>query len=399
MGNYWRVNSIFFSLLIILGLLSCNTTLNAQTQGVVTGAERMDAYLHLVENKKVGIVANHTTLVGGDHLVDVLLAKGINIELVFAPEHGFRGDADAGEHVASYKDKKTGVEVFSIYGNRKKPDPSVVKKVDVVLFDLQDVGLRYYTYLSSMHYMMESCAEAGVPFVVLDRPNPNGMYVDGPILEMKHRSFVGMHPIPTVHGMTLGELAQMINSEKWLKNGVKCDLTVIPCQGYTHQTRYVLPVKPSPNLPNIRSIYLYSSLCFFEGTPVSVGRGTQFPFQVYGHPQLKNYPFSFTPQSTEGAKKPPQKDVKCWGEDLRYSPPTNETIIAKGVDLSYLVDTYNQIGGGNKFFLPIFKLLTGVDYVQEMIVAGKSALEIESMWSDDVERFRQQRKPYLLYEE
>lgn len=374
------------------------TTERIKAENVRTGAEQTELYLTQLWNKKVGIVANHTALVGSTHLVDMLIDLGIDIRMVFAPEHGFRGEADAGAHIKSYRDEKTGVEVVSIYGSNKKPDPKLIATLDIVLFDIQDVGLRYYTYLSSMHYAMESCAEAGVPFMVLDRPNPNGMYVDGPILEPKHRSFVGMHPIPTVHGMTLGELAQMINGKGWLKGGVKCELTVIPCADYTRQTRYQLPVKPSPNLPNMRSIYLYPSLCFMEGTQVSIGRGTEFPFQLYGHPKMKQGQFSFTPRTTAGATNPPQKDKLCWGVDLRHNP-TDEKLIERGVDLSYTVAAYREVGGGKSFFLPIFKLLTGVDYVQQMIIDGYSAAEIEAMWRDDVEKFKVERKPYLIYDE
>lgn len=392
----------YFSILAVLcfaSLIGCGSAQAAADGGGVTvGAQRTDIYMPHLAGKKVGILANHTALVDGVHLVDTLLALGVDVRTVFAPEHGFRGTADAGEHVATYKDEKTGIDVLSIYGSNKKPPVAEVRKLDAVVFDIQDVGLRYYTYLSSMHYMMESCAEAGVPMIVLDRPNPNGMYVDGPVLEMKNKSFVGMHPIPVVHGMTLGELARMINGEGWLAAGVKCDLTVVPCAGYTHRTRYELPVRPSPNLPNMRSIYLYSSLCFLEGTPVSVGRGTDFPFQVYGHPDMKNHAFTFTPRANDAAKNPPQKDKLCYGTDLRQLP-SDEEVIAAGVDLSYVVDCYRTLGMGEKFFTRMFTLLTGVDYVREMIVAGKDAAQIKARWADDVEKFKEQRKPYLLYEE
>lgn len=344
-------------------------------------------------------MANHTAMLGEDHLVDMLIASGIEVKTVFAPEHGFRGDADAGEYVANYKDKKTGVDVVSIYGSNKKPKVEDVAKLDVVLFDIQDVGLRYYTYLSSMHYMMESCAEAEVPLIILDRPNPNGSYVDGPILDMKYRSFVGMHPIPVVHGMTLGELAQMINGEGWLSNGLRCDLDIIPCSFYERTDKYTLPVKPSPNLPDMRSIYLYPSLCYFEATPLSLGRGTDFPFQTYGHPSLKGkgYTFTFTPESRDGAKNPPLKDKLCYGVDLR-TVPDNETVIANGVDLSYLVDAYKNTGLGDKFFTSFFENLIGVDYVRKMIKEGATAAEIKQRWSGDVEKFKEQRKPYLIYD-
>lgn len=365
--------------------------------GVVVGAEQTDAYLPLLWDKQVGILANHTAMVGQAHLVDTLLAHGIEVEMVFAPEHGFRGTADAGEHVGSYVDKKTGVSVVSIYGSNKKPKVEDIRKLDIVVFDIQDVGLRYYTYLSSMHYMMESCAEAGVPLLILDRPNPNGSYVDGPILDMKYKSFVGMHPIPVVHGMTLGELALMINDNGWLAGGQKCELHIVPCANYTRATRYELPVRPSPNLPNMRSIYLYPSLCVFEATPVSIGRGTDFPFQVYGSPTMKG-DFSFTPAPNEGSKNPPQNGRKCNGRDLR-KVPSDEKIIANGVDLSYLVAAYAQVKTGDKFFTSMFERLIGVDYVRKMVIAGNSAKEIRARWQGDVEDFKQQRRPYLIYSE
>ncbi|MCD8071926.1 MAG: DUF1343 domain-containing protein [Alistipes sp.] len=361
-------------------------------------ANSTHSYFPLLGGKKVGVMCNHTALVGDIHLVDTLLASGIEVGVVFAPEHGFRGDADAGEHVKSYKDPKTGIDVISAYGSSRKPDPGVVAGMDVMIFDIQDVGLRFYTYLSSMHYLMESCAEAGVPLVVLDRPNPNGMYVDGPILDPKHRSFIGMHPIPVVHGMTLGELARMINGEGWLGHGLQCDLTVIPCENYSRSSLYELPVKPSPNLPNMRSVYLYPSICFFEATPVSLGRGTDFPFQVYGHPDMEGYPFRFTPEPRDGAKEPLLKGRVCYGVDLRTVPSDRE-VIAGGVNLAYVIDAYNALGLGNKFFNNAFKRLTGVDYVREMIMGGSTAEEIKAVWQEDVEKFKRQREPYLIYEE
>ncbi|MCD8102872.1 MAG: DUF1343 domain-containing protein [Alistipes sp.] len=366
----------------------------------VPGAERTDLYFDGLRGRKVGIMCNHTALVGGVHLVDTLLAAGIDVAVVFAPEHGFRGDADAGEHVKSYTDARTGINVISAYGSSRKPAPAEVARVDVMLFDIQDVGLRFYTYLSSMHYVMESCSEAGVPLIVLDRPNPNGMYVDGPVLDPKHRSFIGMHPIPVVHGMTLGELAGMINGEGWLPGGAQCNLTVVPCAGYTRSTRYELPVKPSPNLPNMRSVYLYPSICFFEATPVSLGRGTDFPFQVYGHPDMKDkgYTFSFTPSPREGAREPLLDGRECYGADLR-TEPDNGRVIARGVDLSYVIDAYNALARPARFFNNAFERLAGVDYVRQMIENGHTAWEIKARWADDVRDFKQQRKPYLIYED
>jgi uncharacterized protein YbbC (DUF1343 family) len=362
---------------------------------VVVGAEQMRSYLPLLEGRRVGVVTNHTGVVLNRHLVDTLLARGVDVEVVFAPEHGFRGNAGAGDHIADEKDPATGLDIVSLYGKNRKPSPADIKRCEVVVFDIQDVGLRFYTYLSTLHYVMEACAEGGVPLVLLDRPNPNGMYVDGPLLDTtRHRSFVGMHPIPVVHGMTLGELAGMINGEGWLAGGVQCDLTVVSCRNYYHSHRYQLPVPPSPNLPNMHSVYLYSSLCYFEATPVSIGRGTDFPFQVYGHPAMKG-PFEFTPQPNSGAPNPPQKGVLCHGQDLRGAP-SYKPVFGGGIDLSYLIDAYRQIGD-EKFLTPFFEKLIGVDWVRPMIESGCSADEIKAQWQDDVERFRQQRKPYLLY--
>lgn len=362
-----------------------------------TGAEQTERYLPLLEGKRVGILTNHTGTVGRTHLVDTLLSLGIDIRVVFAPEHGFRGDADAGESIGNYKDRKTGIDVLSVYGSNKRPQDSVMRKLDVLLFDIQDVGLRYYTYLSSMHYLMEACADNGKELIVLDRPNPNGFYVDGPVLEARHRSFVGMHPIPVVHGMTLGELARMIDGEGWLGNGKHCSLRVVPCANYTHRTRYELPVKPSPNLPNMRAVYLYPSLCFFEGTPVSLGRGTDFPFQAYGHPRMSG-DFAFTPRSNAGAKNPPLKDRLCKGRDLRENP-SNERIWQAGVDLGYVIEAYRMLDMGEKFFTPMFDKLTGASYVREMILRGEDADAIRERWRNDMNEFLKLRKPYLLYEE
>lgn len=383
-------------IILLFGLLLASLGAPAQDR-IETGAEQTGRYLPLLEGRRVGIMTNHTGTVGRTHLVDTLRSLGVDIRVVFAPEHGFRGQADAGESVASYRDRKTGIDVVSVYGSTKRPPDSIMQRLDVLLFDIQDVGLRYYTYLSSMHYLMEACAANGKRLIVLDRPNPNGFYVDGPVLEAKHRSFVGMHPIPVVHGMTLGELARMIDGEGWLRDGLRCKLTVIPCRGYTHRSRYRLPTAPSPNLPNMRAVYLYPSLCFFEGTSISLGRGTDFPFQAYGHPELQG-DFSFTPRSNAGAKNPPLKDKLCHGVDLRTSP-SDERIWERGVDLGYVIDCYRQLNLGEKFFTPMFDRLTGTDYVRQMILQGAGADRIKARWADDVERFKQTRKPYLLYEE
>ena len=383
-------------IILLFGLLLASLGAPAQDR-IETGAEQTGRYLPLLEGRRVGLMTNHTGTVGRTHLVDTLRSLGVYIRVVFAPEHGFRGQADAGESVASYRDRKTGIDVVSVYSSTKRPPDSIMQRLDVLLFDIQDVGLRYYTYLSSMHYLMEACAANGKRLIVLDRPNPNGFYVDGPVLEAKHRSFVGMHPIPVVHGMTLGELARMIDGEGWLRDGLRCKLTVIPCRGYTHRSRYRLPTAPSPNLPNMRAVYLYPSLCFFEGTPISLGRGTDFPFQTYGHPKLQG-DFSFTPRSNAGAKNPPLKDKLCHGVDLRTAP-SDERIWERGVDLGYVIDCYRQLNLGEKFFTPMFDRLIGTDYVRQMILQGAGADRIKARWADDVERFKQTRKPYLLYEE
>ena len=383
-------------IILLFGLLLASLSAPAQDR-IETGAEQTGRYLPLLEGRRVGIMTNHTGTVGRTHLVDTLRSLGVDIRVVFAPEHGFRGQADAGESVASYRDRKTGINVVSVYGSTKRPPDSIMQRLDVLLFDIQDVGLRYYTYLSSMHYLMEACAANGKQLIVLDRPNPNGFYVDGPVLEAKHRSFVGMHPIPVVHGMTLGELARMIDGEGWLRDGLRCKLTVIPCRGYTHRSRYRLPTAPSPNLPNMRAVYLYPSLCFFEATPVSLGRGTDFPLQASGHPELQG-DLSFTPRSNAGAKNPPLKDKLCHGVDLRTSP-SDERIWEREVDLGYVIDCYRQLNLGEKFFTPMFDRLTGTDYVRQMILQGAGADRIKASWADDVERFKQTRKPYLLYEE
>ncbi|MGL5894915.1 MAG: exo-beta-N-acetylmuramidase NamZ family protein [Bacteroidales bacterium] len=379
---------------ILLTLLMSIQLLQAK---VITGAEQYKEYLPLLKGKRVGILANQTSIIGDQHLVDFLHSKKFNIVTIFSPEHGFRGDADAGEHVKSSTDQKTGISIRSLYdGDTGKPSVEAMQSIDILLFDLQDVGLRYYTYLTTMVRMMDACAENGVEMIILDRPNPNGHYIDGPILDMKHKSAVGWLPIPIVHGMTLGELAMMTNGEKWLPEGRSCNFKIITCKNYTHQTHYELPVAPSPNLPNMRSIYLYPSLCFFEATPVSLGRGSQLPFQVYGHPNMLGYDFSFTPRSITGAKNPPQLDKRCFGVDLS-SQPSNQELWRRGVDLTYLIDAYNNLNLGDHFFRPFFEKLVGVDYVRTMIKKGKSAEEIRKMWSEDVVKFEKQRAPYLLY--
>ena len=371
------------------------------SEGVVLGAARTSVYVPLLKGKRVALLSNQTGMVGDKHTLDLMLENGVNVVTIFSPEHGFRGNADAGEHVSSSVDEKTGIPIASLYdGKSPMPSKEVMDGIDIIVTDIQDVGLRFYTYYVTMINLMDAAVTYGKQFMVLDRPNPNGMYVDGPILDMSLKSGVGRLPIPTVHGMTLGELAQMANGEKWLKDGKKCDLTVIPCLNYTHQTRYTLPIAPSPNLPNMLSIYLYPSMCYFEGTTVSLGRGTDWPFQVYGHPDMAGYDFEFTPTSRFGAKTPPQMDKLCHGVDLHNLDA--EEVIAQGINLGYVIDAYrNLTAGGHQFFLKsnFFDLLMGTTRVREMIAEGKTAQEIKDTWQGDVELFKAQRKPYLLYDE
>lgn len=363
------------------------------TQKIIVGAEQLNIYLPLLQDKKVGVVANHTSMIKNVHLVDSLMNLKVNIKKVFSPEHGFRGNADAGEKVTSNIDAQTKLPIISLYGKNKKPYPEQLKGLDVVLFDIQDVGARFYTYISTMHYVMEACAENNIKFVVLDRPNPNGNYVDGPILEKEFKSFVGMHQVPIVHGMTVGEYAQMINNEGWLSNGVKCDLQVVKMNNYNHKTDYELPIKPSPNLPNMQAVYLYPSLCLFEGTPISVGRGTEKPFQVIGNPKLKS-DFSFIPQPTLGAKDPLLKGETCYGLDL-----SEVKLQRNGLDLSYLIKFYNEYPDKEHFFEKFFNTLAGNATLQEQIKQGKTEIEIKQTWQKGLLAFKTVRKKYLLYED
>ena len=336
----------------------------------------------------------------GPHILDVLIGQGVDVRAIFSPEHGFRGTADAGERVSSSVDEATGVEILSLYENPSgAPTPEQMEKFDVLVVDIQDVGLRYYTYYITMLRLMDACAQAGRQVVVLDRPNPNGFYVDGAILDMQYKSGIGALPVATVHGMTLGELARMIVGEGWLKGGAACDLTVVPCLGYTHATKYPLIMPPSPNLKDMKSVYLYASTCYFEGTVATPGRGTQFPFEVYGHPDMTGYAFSFTPRSIPGAKHPRFQDETCHGVDLREK--ALEAVWAEQINLSYVVDAYRNLDMGDAFFgrNNHFELLTGVAWVREMIEAGEDADKIAARWAPQTEAFRRQRQPYLLYPE
>lgn len=362
---------------------------------VLPAADQPDLYLPMLKGKRVGLVVNQTAVMTSRdnmHLVDFLMKEGITIAKVFVPEHGFRGLADAGEVVNSEIDKQTGLPIVSLYGNNKKPSSETLKDVDIVIYDLQDVGIRFYTYISTMHYLMESCAENKKPLLIFDRPNPNGNYVDGPVLKPGYESFVGMHPIPVVHGLTVGELARMINGEGWLKGKAKADIQVIPVKNWNHSMQYSLPVKPSPNLPNDVAIRLYPSLCYFEGTDVSLGRGTYYPFQVYGYPDPKFGEFSFTPISIPGmSKTPPQLDKKCYGRDLR------NTSLDHQFTLEYLLEAYNLSGKKEKFFNNFFDKLAGTDQLRKDILAGKSESAIREGWKKDLELYQISRSKYLLY--
>lgn len=371
---------------------------SVSAQDVVVGAARTSEYLPMLKGKRVALFSNHTGMVGNKHTLDIMLESGLNVTTIFSPEHGFRGKADAGEHVGSSVDPVTGIPIASLYdGKTRMPSKEVMDGFDVIVTDIQDVGLRFYTYYCTMIDLMNAAVKYGKTFMVLDRPNPNGMYVDGPILDMKYQSGVGRLPIPVVHGMTLGEIAKMANGEGWLKDGKKVNLTVITCENYTHQTRYVLPIAPSPNLRTMHAIYLYPSMCYFEATPVSLGRGTDAPFEIYGHPDMAGYDFSFVPQSIEGAKNPPQLGNLCHGRDLRGI--NDEKIISEGINLEYLIDAYNHLNLGDKFFTSFFEKLIGRGDIRQMIIDGKSAAEIKAGWKKDVEKFKKQRKPYLLYAE
>lgn len=353
-------------------------------------------YLPLLKGRSIGIVANNTSLLNQTHLVDTLISLKVNVTKIFGPEHGFRGDQPDGKGILDGKDPKTGIEVISLYGNHKKPTQADLKDIDVLLFDIQDVGARFYTYISTLTYIMEACAENNIPLIVLDRPNPNGFYVDGPVLKSAFTSFVGMHRIPIVYGMTIGEYAKMVNGEKWLKEEKQCNLTVIKCDNYTHDSRYQLPVRPSPNLQDMKAIYLYPSLCLFEGTVVSVGRGTDSPFKVYGHPQMTLGSYLFIPEPIKGiSDEPPLKGLICVGQNVEKA---SEKIKKDGkIELVWLIGAYKNIGSKTEFFNAYFDKLSGNSKLREQIIAGKSETEIRRSWQPDLDAFKKIRKKYLLY--
>lgn len=385
---------------VVLLLLGCDAKSQSNElclipkEQYVSGAMSTALYLPLLEGKSIGVVANQTSIIGTTHLVDTLLSLGIQVKRIYTPEHGFRGSADAGAKVENGKDGKTGIEIASLYGKTKKPTPEMLSGIDLMLFDLQDVGVRFYTYISTLTYVMEACAENHIPVVVLDRPNPNGFYIDGPVLKEENKSFVGMHPVPVVYGMTIGEYGKMVNGEGWLKDGVTCDLTVIPVPGYLRNAIYELPVRPSPNLPNWESVYLYPTLCFFEGTIVSVGRGTETPFQVYGHPDLRG-DYTFTPQSVAGASKPLLEGQRCRGFNLKdYAH--NYVDNPCELQLEWLIEAYQQLKD-QSFFNNYFPKLAGDKQLQRDIENGKSAEEIRALWESDLEAFKAIRSKYLIY--
>ncbi len=363
-----------------------------------TGAEQLEKYLSLLEGKRVGIVANHASVVGGVNIVDTLISSGCRIKKIFSPEHGFRLQAGAGELVANGKDSLTGLTIVSLYGMKPKPSPEDLDGLDLLLFDIQDVGVRFYTYISTLSFVMEACAEQTIPLVVLDRPNPNGFYIDGPVLEKDFSSFVGLHPVPVVYGMTIGEYARMVNGEQWLKNGIQCDLTVIPLAGWTHHTFIELQVPPSPNLTDMNAIYLYPSLCFLEGTDVSIGRGTCFPFEVFGHPEMKGFSFSFVPESIPGVSlHPPWEGLRCYGLNLQDFYQTHPAMFGR-INLAWLIMAFRDLGSSPDFFTPYFDKLAGNSSLRNQIIEGLPESIMRLSWQDGLEKFKQIRVKYLLYE-
>lgn len=406
------MSKLFFSLIFSIFFLSCKAE-NKPVNSIVTepiripsklvlGCENISDYWYLIENKKVALVVNQTSIFSNHtHLVDSFVSNKIQVKKIFAPEHGFRGTADAGASIANQKDNKTGLSIVSLYGSKYKPSKEDLAGIEVVVFDIQDVGARFYTYISTMYYMMQACAENNIKMVILDRPNPNGYYVDGPVLDMKYKSFVGIIPVPVVHGCTIGELANMINNEAWLGTNLKCDLTVAACKNYNHRMRYSLPVNPSPNLKTDRAIQLYPSLCFFEGTEVSVGRGTSTPFEKCGSPYATKFKsnYSFIPKATAGATNPPFKDQTCYGLDLQLKD-FEEDVVYGTINLSYLISMYKAFGdNSSKFFHEdnFFEKLAGTDELRQQIKQGLSEKEIKATWKEEIEVYKLTRKKYLLY--
>jgi uncharacterized protein YbbC (DUF1343 family) len=388
--------------MVLMVLAGCGqTSESTKTQQpakeiVKPGAFRISEYQPLLQGKRIAIVANNTSRINKTYLVDSLLSLGLKVVKIFGPEHGFRGDQPDGAEIGNNTDEKTGISVISLYGNHKKPTNADLKDIDMMVFDIQDVGVRFYTYISTLTYVMEACAENHIPLIVLDRPNPNGYYVDGPVLDSAYSSFVGLHPVPVVYGMTIGEYAGMANGERWLQGKFSCDLTVIKCANYTHDSRYQLPVRPSPNLQDMKAIYLYPSLCLFEGTVVSVGRGTDSPFKVYGHPALTSGSYSFSPVPIIGiSEDPPLKGQLCYGQDLSE---VAEIIRKDGhLELVWLLETYKTLGSQTVFFNSYFDKLAGNNTLRDQIIAGKSETEIRQSWQPGLKKFMEIRQKYLLY--
>ena len=373
-----------------------NYSYNSEQPGLKTGAERLISdYSGMISGKRVAVTGNHTSLVQQVHLIDTLLAAGVNIVRIFSPEHGFRGIAGAGEEVLSFTDERTGIPVISLYGSKRKPAVEDLNDIDIMIFDIQDVGVRFYTYISTLHYIMEACAENNMPVIITDRPNPNGNYIDGPVLEPEYQSFVGMHPVPLVHGMTIGEYGLMINGEGWLKGGKRCNLHVISCKNYSRYKEYILPVPPSPNLRSQQAIRLYPSIALFEGTVISEGRGTEHPFEIYGHPELRYGEYYFTPASVPAAMNPKLKGMFCRGEDLRQWIPCGGKW--ENIELQWLIRAYNNFPGKDTFFNNFFLRLAGTSKLYDDIRAGKNEFEIRKSWEEDLKIFAQKREKYLLY--
>ena len=387
--------SILFKSTFLFWLTMVSFTSASCQKQITISAANVDAYIPLLKQKKVGIVAHQASVISSAkstiHLVDMLKKNDVNIQKVFAPEHGFRGTADAGEKIENQIDSKTQLPIISLYGKNRKPSKEQLKGIEIMVFDLQDVGVRFYTYLSTLHNVMEACAENNIPLIVLDRPNPNAHYIDGPVLNLEHKSFVGMHPVPIVYGMTIGEYAQMINGEKWLANSVKCDLTIIPLKNYTHQTTYELTVRPSPNLPNKQSIALYPSLCLLEPTRVSIGRGTDLQFQVYGHPGFPKTDFSYVPKSNFGSKNPKHKGQICYGENLTTVNPPSK------IELKWLMNAYSDFPEKDLFFLKGFERISGISNLKKQLIEGASEKTIRNSWTDGLNKFKKTRIKYLLY--
>lgn len=379
-------------------VLESNSPSGRPNPEIVVGAAQLGVLLPLLRDHQVGLVVNNSSLVGQTHLVDTLFGSGVCVTRIFGPEHGFRGGAEAGERIPDGYDARTGIPVVSLYGRKVKPLPGDLADVDIVIFDIQDVGTRFFTYISTLLYVLEACAEQGKSVIVLDRPNPNGHYVDGPMLDMRWESFVGIAPVPIAHGCTVGELARLFVGEHWIKEPQPLRLTVIPCRNYTHQTPYNLPVRPSPNLPDMRSVLLYPSICLFEGTVASLGRGTLWPFQMVGHPNYPEATFAFIPQSNAGSRYPPLAGKICRGLDLRHIP-LDSLRMAKQLNLSYLLDFYQEFPQKDSFFLGnnFFNLLAGSNHLKEQIIAGCSEAEIRASWQSDLVAYREIRRKYLLY--